>query len=158
MCLAQGPQHSDAGEDMTSSIKHARIQKSFVRGGQILTIFLVDQGREDPNTIKSRQSLKAFCSRANDGQTLNAHLLLFNYLVTAHFLLTQTMKYSYQCINLSKTQNNSNTPFNLTTLLKVNKIYFSTHKYTYVVISMTGRFSTDYTSSFHVMIGKKPVQ
>ena len=83
---------------------------------------------------------------------------MFYYLVTAHFLLTQTIKYSYQCINLSKTQNDSNTPFNLTALLKVNKIYFLTHKYTYVVISMTGRFSTDYTSRVHVMIGKKPVQ
>ena len=83
---------------------------------------------------------------------------MFYYLVTAHFLLTQTIKYSYQCINLSKTQNDSNTPSNLTALLKVNKIYFLTHKCTYVVISMTGRFSTDYTSSVHVMIGKKPVQ
>ena len=67
-------------------------------------------------------------------------------------------KYSYQCINLSKTQNDSNTPINLTTLLKVNKIYFLIHKYTYVVISMTGRFSIDYTSSVHVIIGKKPDQ
>ena len=83
---------------------------------------------------------------------------MFYYLVTAHFLLTQTIKYSYQCINLSKTQNDSNTPSNLTALLKVNKIYFLTNKCTYVVISMTGRFSTDYTSSVHVMIGKKPVQ
>ena len=83
---------------------------------------------------------------------------MFYHLVTAHFLLTQTVKYSYQCINLSKTQNDSNTPSNLTTLLKVNKIYFLTRKYTYVVISMTGRFSTDYTSSVHVMIGKIPVQ
>ena len=83
---------------------------------------------------------------------------MFYYLVTAHFLLTQTIKYSYQCINLSQTQNDSNTPSNLTTFLKVNKIYFLTHKYTYVVISMTERFSTDYTSSVHVMIGKKPVQ
>ena len=83
---------------------------------------------------------------------------MFYYLVTAHFLLTQIIKYSYQCINLSKTQNDSNTPSNLTSLLKVNKIYFLTHKYTYVVISMTGRISTDYTSSVHVMIGKKPVQ
>ena len=84
--------------------------------------------------------------------------MMFYYLVTAHFLLTQAVKYSYQCINLAKTQNDSNTPSNLTTLLKVNKIYFLTHKYTYVVISMTERFSTDYTSSVHVMIGKKPVQ
>ena len=83
---------------------------------------------------------------------------MFYYLVTAHFLLTQTIKYSYQCIKLSKTQNDSNTPSNLTTLLKVNTIYFLTHEYTYVVISMTGRFSTDYTSSVHEMIGKKPVQ
>ena len=83
---------------------------------------------------------------------------MFYYLVTAHFLLTQTVKYSYQCINLSKTQNDSNTPSNLTTLLKVNKIYFLTRKYTYVVISMTGRFSTDHTSSVHVMIGKIQVQ
>ena len=59
---------------------------------------------------------------------------------------------------LIRDSNDSNTPSNLTTLLKVNKIYFLTHKYTYVVISMTGRFSTDYTSSVHVMIGKKPVQ
>ena len=83
---------------------------------------------------------------------------MFYYLVTAHFLLTQTVKYSYQCINLSKTQKDSNTPSNLTTLLKFNKIYFLTRKYTYVVISMTGRFSTDYTSSVHVMIGKISVQ
>ena len=82
---------------------------------------------------------------------------MFYCLVTAHFLLTQTIKYSYQCINLSKTQNDSNTPSYLTTLLKVDKIYFLTHKYTYVVISMTGRFSTEYTRSVHVMIGKKPV-
>ena len=83
---------------------------------------------------------------------------MFYYLVTAHFLLTQTIKYSYQCINLLKTQNNSNTPFNLATLVKVNKIYIFTRKYTYVVISMIGSYSTVYTSGVHVMIGKKSVQ
>ena len=83
---------------------------------------------------------------------------MFYYLVTAHFLLTQTIKYSYQCINLFKSQNDSNTPSNLTSLLEINKIYFLTRKYTYVVISMIGRLSTDYTSGVHVMIVQKSVQ
>ena len=69
---------------------------------------------------------------------------MFYYLVTAHFLLTQTIKYSYQCINLLKTQNDSNTPSNLVTSLKV--------------ISMIGGFSRVYTSSVHVMNGEKSVQ
>ena len=87
---------------------------------------------------------------------------MFYYLGTAYFLLAQTIKYSYQCTNLLKTQNDSNTPANLATLLKVkNKyiyIYILTWKYTYMVISMIGRFSTVYTSSVHVMIGKKSIQ
>ena len=83
---------------------------------------------------------------------------MFYYLLTAHFLLTQTIKYSYKCISLWKTQNDSNTPSNLATLLKVNKIYILSRKYTDVVISMIGRFSSVYTSSVHVMNGKKSVQ
>ena len=80
------------------------------------------------------------------------------YLVTAHFLLTQTIKYSHQCINSLKTQNDSNTLSNLATSLKAKNIYILTSKYTNVVISMIGCFSRVYTSSVHVMNGKKSVQ
>ena len=82
---------------------------------------------------------------------------MFYYLVTSHFLLTQTIKYSYQCIYLLKTQNDSNTPSNLATSLKYNK-YILTCKYTHVVISMIGGFSRVYTSSVYIMNGKKSVQ
>ena len=57
-------------------------------------------------------------------QLCHVHLM-FHYLVTAHFLLTQTIKYSYQYINLLKTQNDSNTPSNLATSLKVKNIYLN---------------------------------
>ena len=57
--------------------------ESFVRGGPILTtffvlFFLVDEGREDPNTTKSgpfigllaKRHFMAFCWRANDGPNI----------------------------------------------------------------------------------------
>ena len=55
------------------------IQKSFVRGGQTLKLFLVDDERVDPNTTKSGPSsahqrnaiLMAFRWRANGGPILN---------------------------------------------------------------------------------------
>ena len=64
---------------------HARIQKVFLGGGvqlwqRILLFFLVDEGRENPNTTLrgpsfARQRNKmAFRWRANDGPTLNAGL------------------------------------------------------------------------------------
>ena len=64
--------------------------ENFVRGGPKLTtfffffsFFLVDEGREYPNTTISRPSsvrqrnaiLMAFRCRANDGRTLNAGLV-----------------------------------------------------------------------------------
>ena len=58
--------------------------ESFVRGGPTRTrVFLVDEGREDPNTTISgpssahqRNAIKmAFRWRADDGPTLNAGLV-----------------------------------------------------------------------------------
>ena len=57
---------------------------SFVRGGPTLTIFLVDKGREDPNTairgLSSARQRNAILSddptvMASDGPTLNAGLV-----------------------------------------------------------------------------------
>ena len=56
-------------------IKACTDPESFVRGGPVLTFFphfLVDEGREDPNTTKSRPSLACQRNcRADDGPTLN---------------------------------------------------------------------------------------
>ena len=60
------------------------IPESFVRGGPNLTeAFLVDEGRENPNTSKSGPSSAyqqnafkmAFCWRVDGGSTLNASLV-----------------------------------------------------------------------------------
>ena len=57
---------------------HARIQKSFVRGGPTLTTFFFNEGRDDPNTTISgassaRQRNAIF--GVDDGPTLNAGLI-----------------------------------------------------------------------------------
>ena len=66
--------------------QHAWIQKVFFRGGPsffMFFFFLVDQGREDPNTAINGPSLArqqyailmVFRWRADDGPTLNAGLV-----------------------------------------------------------------------------------
>ena len=62
-----------------------RSRKFCQRGSnvEVLGVFLVDEGREDPNTTISGPSLAcqgnaismAFCWRADDGPTLNAGLV-----------------------------------------------------------------------------------
>ena len=61
---------------------HARVQKDFSEGFQYsFLLFLVDEGREDPNTTKSGTSstsqgnAMAFRWRAGDGPTFNSGLV-----------------------------------------------------------------------------------
>ena len=74
------------GSDCTESQTHARIQKVLSGGSNcyaFLFCFLIDEGREDPNTTVSRPALScqrnaikmAFCWCAGDGPTLNAGLV-----------------------------------------------------------------------------------
>ena len=61
-------------------IQKYQYPESFARGGLILTGFVFDERREDPNSTKSRPSsarqqnaiLMAFGWQADDGPTLNA--------------------------------------------------------------------------------------
>ena len=79
------PPHTHTNGSIQLSIpqrdNHARLQKVLSEGVQTLTtFFLVDEGREDPNTTKSRQSsasqrdaiIMAFSWQADDGPPLSA--------------------------------------------------------------------------------------